>query len=197
MGSCSNYNFIFFSHSRKCNINGDHGADDNLIKIKKRKSGNSFRRISAKLNKDAGKEYVTAQGVSRPSKSMRPPCGAGCRYNCSEKINDRQRQKLFDAFYNLGIISLQWKYIAMHTEKQLTKQRSRTQQTDGCAVRRERKPNVKYYLDVKANRVRVCRFMFEATFDISHSNVHTAMLKTDLNGDVIDVDRRGYHKKTD
>lgn len=145
------------------------------------------------MNKDAGKEYVTAQGILRPEKRMRPPCGAGCRYLCHERVTERQRQQLFNTFYRLGSIHLQWKYLAKHTEKQLTKQRI-TIPTEG-SLRRERKPNVIYYLDVNKNRIRVCRFMFEATFDISHSNVRTALCKTNQEGDVIDVDRRGYHNK--
>lgn len=169
------------------------------MKETKLKKKINIRRSIAKLNKDTGRGYVSSQGIARPEKQIKRPCGPECSRKCIDLVSADQRLKLFNTFYGLGHVNLQWQYIAQHINRNFPIQRRRTRQHGKpkyeIVPRKPRRPNIRYYLDADNGRVQVCRKMFKSTLDVSHANILTAIRKTNDNGDLIEADRRGGVRK--
>lgn len=128
---------------------------------------------------------------------MRKPCEP-CRSNCPDKITDEQRQILFDEYYQIGDLNRQREYLGQLIDKTRPKERIRRRSPKpGQTVRqrRERKPNIIYYLPVDGLNVRVCGKTFRSTFDISRANIDTVLRKTNDEGILVEHDLRGGNRK--
>ncbi|CAG4989653.1 unnamed protein product [Colias eurytheme] len=84
---------------------------------KKRKSCvDEWLTNKAKTMRNTGKPY-TSRSKSRkniPARSLKPPCGEKCKLECSKKITDAMRTKIFDCYWQLGDLSLQRNFIHKH-----------------------------------------------------------------------------------
>lgn len=152
----------------------------------------------------SGKEFIHRSGVLQPSRHMRPPCDPQvCRFKCSTRISDELRIRMFDRYYALANLQLQWQFLAQHTDRTVPKKRDRPYVYKRCAaqaskpvVQKQRQNNIRYFLIGNGDdRVFVCKTMFLATFDIGETSVATALQKTDVEGKLIDFDRRGRRKR--
>lgn len=127
---------------------------------------------------------------------MRDGCDASqCRFKCAERLTSDERQRHFIAFYSLGELRLRWQYLAQHCDRTVPKQ------NEQLLVKKRRQNNIRYFLyghkesDSEKCAVFVCKTMFMATFDIGETMVATALLKTDVEGNLIGVDQRAVSNK--
>lgn len=158
-------------------------------------------RVREKINKDSGKSYLSREGYLRPGKTLRPPCGSGCRLGCSKKVTEEQREKLFHHYYNLGNVTKQWQFLSEQMDqfkpKKARRLRMRLKDTEPPVRRRERNSNIVYYLKVDDNeRIKVCLTMFTSTFDITSCTIQTVVRKTNPDGIVVESDMRGKLSST-
>lgn len=149
--------------------------------------------------KYSGKPYINRYGMTTMGRSMRPPCNKTCRQNCWQKITECQRQRLFDEYYKLADLNRQRQYLGMYMDKTVPKQTSITEprlykykvkSRPVVEPQRNRGSNIQYYLPTDTGRVKVCKTMFLATFDISQSAALTVVQKTDDQG-IVQKDGRG------
>ena len=84
---------------------------------KKRKSCvDEWLTNKAKTMRNTGKPY-TSRSKSRkniPARYLKPPCGEKCKLECTKKITDSMRTKIFDCYWQLGDLSLQRNFIHKH-----------------------------------------------------------------------------------
>lgn len=159
-------------------------AFSRLVKLPWRKQNKTL--------KYSGKPYINADGVARQGRSMRPPCNEACRQNCWKKITQSQRQRIFDAYYNLADLHQQWQYLGRYMDKTVPKQKIRLRgRTKDVRTQQTRRNNVRYYLQTDTERLNVCKRMFLATFDISHRVSVTVANKTNDHGVLVAKDGRG------
>lgn len=147
----------------------------------------------SKRKKVSGESYLSTTGTAMPGRQLKTAC-APCRLNCSVKIGDELRQQLFDTYYAFGDLNSQRGYLGRLIDKSRPKERiRRRKQKPGEVVkeRKERLPNIFYFLPINGVNVRVCGLMFRNTFDISKSNVNTIMRKTNKDGILVEGDLRG------
>ena len=134
-------------------------------------------------------------------KELREPCTNKCRMKCYEKCTKDQRLKLFHEYYALANIECQWQYIAHHIDKSVPKARERYRvrkyntkaSQEPIEVKRNRANNIRYYLDIENERLRVCQIMFLATYDLHREVIKTVARKTNDEGILI-VGMRGRKK---
>ena len=146
--------------------------------------------------KVSGKAYLNNHGVARPSRQMRPAC-LSCRKNCSDKFTEEQRRLLFDEYYAVDTVVGQWEYLSQRIDTTVPKSQYQSpkfkmkQKLESSADKKKRNNNIIFYLYKNEERVRVCKEMFMATFDISHSTVSTAKNKSMNDNLLIKKDLRG------
>lgn len=148
-----------------------------------------------------GKPYIGKNGIPHLGKEMQPPCESYCRQRCYERLSHDQRLDSFNTYYGLANLHRQWEYLAKHVNRSVPKFSDRPRKyykkkdTPPKVITKKRSNNIRYYLDAGWERVRVCKKMFLATFDITEAVSLTAIQKSDANGRLIDVDRRGVKKE--
>lgn len=155
------------------------------------------RRKQNRKLKYSGKPYINADGVPMLGRSLRPPCNETCRQKCWQKITESQRKRIFDEYYNLADLHQQWQYLGRHMDKTVPKKRSRFRDRGAVMIdsHKTRGNNVNFYLQTDTDRLKVCKKMFLATFDIRQGVAYTVAQKTDEDGFLIQRDGRGGHLK--
>ena len=141
------------------------------------------KNIRKKL-RQSGKAYISATGQHVPARSMKGKDCSKCKFKCSEKISEGQRQKIFDAFWNLQSHDRQRDYICDHVlEKSTTGAKKKLART--------------FIFQVSGEIVRVCRSYFTSTLGIGRKTVECAFMRRSMS--LTPVDKRGRrtpHNKT-
>lgn len=134
-----------------------------MRKGKKRKvNSNQWTIKKAKINRSSGLSYTSASKSKKKYdvRKLRPPCGNQCKQKCTSKIDETQRQNIFEKYWSLGDLSKQRSYIA--TCMLSIKHKYRYSSTENY-----RKLNNAYYFEINKTRFRVCKHFFKATLDIN------------------------------
>lgn len=117
------------------------------------------------------------------AKSVLRACGESCLFKCSEKVNENNRQQLFNAYYQLADRSLQREYLSRHIEKMLNKpDKHYKKKTFTCA----------YFFNINDQKVRVCKLFFKNTLNISNCAIDTVLKKINEFG-FLEKEKRGTH----
>lgn len=154
---------------------------------KKRKSNiDEWLTNKAKTLRNTGKLY-TSRSKSRkniPARHLKPPCGEKCKLECTKKITNATRTKIFECYWQLGDLSLQRNFIHKHITPIIPAFRF-----SGKA--QPRNVNHSFYFDVDGQTIRVCKTFFRATLDINDRVIRTVIAKSE-NG-FLKQDMRGKH----
>lgn len=119
-----------------------------------------------------------------PAKFMKPRCDQSkCSKNCIS-IDDEQRKKIFEAFYETNSLQLQREFIVRYVESQNVKRKR------AKAANSRRRLTYNYNLPTENQKISVCRSMFINTLGISEKTLRTAMSKITAEG-MIEKERRG------
>lgn len=140
------------------------------------KNYENWKRNKIKLARLKGEGYVTSSGKAIEARKMLAPC-EGCRFKCSENVQEKDRRKAFDIYWNLGDLLLQRKYLFQHRQVQPVARRR--------GIRDDPNPRSfsgTYHLDTwnpdgTIVQKRVCERMFTATLGISRRIIRTVMEK--------------------
>lgn len=169
------------------NLEGMEEHPEVTKKSRKRKRKQEiWKRNISKSRKLHGKDYVTSKGFTKSKAEMGPSCGNNCSWKC--QVSQKQRLKIFNAYYKLGDYTRQRDFIHSNIEKSDTK----TKTTAIGASRR--KFSSLFYLPVDGKKVKVCKKMFINTLGIKKGVVDIALKKrTETNTSA--GDGREKHKK--
>lgn len=176
-----------------------------MVKDYKRDGTSLHKRLLTheRQRKLAGQTFLTSKGTLKRSKKVQPPCLWNCRIKCYDKVTDEERQIMFNEYYALADMHCQWQYLARYLKRDLPKynyiaqkHRERVESERNPVIRiRNRSNNIRYYLNVNNEMIRVCKTMFLATFDIKVATVDTVLRKTNEQGQLIQTDNRGRRKQ--
>lgn len=129
-----------------------------------------------KLKHQRGEAYVNRRGKLVPEKHVKTTkdCLTSCKFKCSERINDTDREHIFKAFYSLN--ANEKKHFLLNTTERINV-RSRSSDAN-----HRRQYSFKYFFLVRANRYTVCKNFYLGTLAISQKpvyNVHQG--KSEMN----------------
>ncbi|XP_071497597.1 uncharacterized protein [Diadema antillarum] len=131
----------------------------------------------------AGKEYVNFKGQLRPSRKMKEPC-ENCQKECSQRISDTQRQKLFENFWDS---SKDWndkrRYVLSCMDSQPAKVLQFSYRRTRLRTRPGRPLRFSFFFEVDGTRQQVCRKFFINTLGLSHNFIASCIAKKDENGE--------------
>lgn len=74
---------------------------------KRQRNEKNWKQNQIKKNKNEGKSYINSKGRTITEKKIGPACEGKCKYNCSRKITEDQRNKLFQMYWELGDVTKQ------------------------------------------------------------------------------------------
>lgn len=158
---------------------------------KSKKSHKETSREAMKRKRNTGQEYTNYKKEKVEARSMKPPC-TKCRFKCIEKVNEKERQEIFDKYWGLGDSTRQKDFILYSTETVANAKK----QCDECDNNtKKRGPNYAFYFEVNSKKIRVCKEFFKATLDINDRVIATVRDKVTKHGYVTE-DLRGKHQKT-
>lgn len=183
-------------------------SEDNLNELKKTVKAKRKRRIAAKKKigrkrsriesewidvksktlLNTGREHINRKGKTIKERQLGVTCKENCRLKCSKRVSKEERQLIFEEFWRLGDHTRQWDFIV-----RCVKQSDKRQTTVNPGTESRRKFSRKYYFKIKHDEIKVCKFMFLNTLNISESWLTTALAKMQSSGAVIS-DERGKHK---
>lgn len=162
--------------------------------IRNNQNVENWIRIKQRTARARGEEYVSRQGKVIRARELQPPCDSKCRFNCSEKLTEADRQKSFDIYWQLADFIKQRKYLYEHTKAEPVARR-RGRKEHGI----KRKFSLKFFLDIYRldgsikEQIKVCAKMFVNTFDICNNVIRTLHKKIITTGKVEDL--RGQNRR--
>ncbi|KAK5647846.1 hypothetical protein RI129_002738 [Pyrocoelia pectoralis] len=122
-----------------------------------------------KAKRNKGLEYINRKGNTVQEKRFK---NCHCRFKCIEKITEEERLANFNNFWKIGSFSAQNAYICGLVKPQEIKQKR--------PKNNSRSPKIcsnKYYLNLGARSVNVCKQYFLNTFNISDGRMTRAIKK--------------------
>lgn len=145
-------------------ITTDNGQK--LTRKRKRKS-ETWKMNVNKVLCQSGKEYRDVKGNIRKQRCLKTlkNCEANCKFLCSKKISQHEREEIFKGFWALTNNS-KLHFYAKNTER-FTKLRTQTSKEHS-----RRKYSFKYYFHIADAKIRVCKIFFLSTLDISQQRIN-------------------------
>lgn len=149
-----------------------------------RNSGLSYKSLKVITRKDGSKER---KPVTRDAKRLLPPCNEKCRLQCSKKITEERRRKIFRYYWQMAELLRHRDFIVASMESIIPKYRY----DKPGSLRRH---NNAFYLDSGGEKVRVCKHFFIATVGINSRAIRTVTEKQDsLTKGILETEMRGKH----
>ena len=151
-------------------ISGDGPSQVSRSRKRKRDPSNWKRNIAKRLC-NSGEAYVNPHGIHKKARKMKKTCGVKCRYQCTNKFSNNDREKIFHSFWQLSDVNKQRQFILNYTVKKPKKNKN------GLSDRR--KSSVNWFLSSLNEQGKnvVCKTFFLNTLGISDRMVDTAHKK--------------------
>ena len=145
---------------------------------KKQKTPQTWKRNVRKDRKNKGLEYISSKGKTVQKKIVQPKDCSKCRFKCSILIDEHNREKLCENYYNLGSYERQRDFLCQMTD-------------DTTPVRCIGKKSTtrKYHLQCNNERIRVCQDFFLKTLNIGKKTLAYTLEKK--KGNFSKNDQRG------
>ncbi|KAJ6646705.1 hypothetical protein Bhyg_01918 [Pseudolycoriella hygida] len=142
----------------------------------------TWNRNVAKTQRNFGQSYISSQGIERPEKKMKEPCGNICRVKCTSKITQTQREEIFKHFWSISDLTEKRVFLLRHIERVIPNYRRSSSL---------RSLNYAFFFEIAGERIHVCKTFFMKTLDISHMFIKTAIRKFDSENGCVEGERRG------
>ncbi|CAG9788267.1 unnamed protein product [Diatraea saccharalis] len=129
-----------------------------------------------KFKHQRGEAYISRRGKFVPERCVRntKDCLKSCKYRCSERISDTDREHIFKAFYSLNANEKKH-FLLNTTERNDVKHKSPDEN-------HKRRHAFKYFFLVRAVRHTVCKNFYLGTLAISQKPVYNVHLgKSEMN----------------
>ncbi|OXU31064.1 hypothetical protein TSAR_001921 [Trichomalopsis sarcophagae] len=140
---------------------------------------------AAKQARNRGEAYNTFSGRLVPARTLRQPCTALCRLQCSERFSPQERKSLFQEFWSIADHKGQWEFIAKNLDI-LPKGTCTSDKGDES----RRSASRRYYFWVGQDKRQVCKTYFLNTLAISNAWIGTVCKKLADHG-CVNEDGRG------
>jgi hypothetical protein len=129
--------------------------------------------------RNTGQSYRNTKGKIVAARKMRESCGSSCRSKCDTKISEEDRQREFDAFWSLGDVVKQRKFIHQRVTSSTPKRRKN--ETSNRTLTHH------FHLDRRnddgtTQLVQVCKRMFRNTLAVSCQVIQGIVTKYALEG---------------
>ncbi|CAC5414853.1 unnamed protein product [Mytilus coruscus] len=141
------------------------------------------------------KEYVSQRGKPIHQKVVKSVDCSKCKYKCSQKITEENRQKIFDLFWSLESYERKKDFIISRIEE---KQTRKVHRPKDITQKRKRNIHRSYFFDIGGTKTIVCKIYFKKTLDVGDAYIDNAM-QNESGGVFIGADKRGKynpHNKT-
>ena len=102
------------------------------------------------------------------ARAVQPVDCSKCRLKCSEKIEEEQRQIIFETYWELGDYSKQRHFICTHVEQNEPKRIK-------VLSKRKRSVSQLFHLTIGQEKIRVCKNFFLKTLNIGKKAVDYAI----------------------
>lgn len=184
------------SETQKQPLKRNKSRKDSKISVKKSKEnkGNSDPKKRIR-NEDAwgrnvrkrlrfkGEAYTSVRGKPVEAKLVKKVNCSKCKFKCTERITEDQRQNLNKYYWSLDTYKTKIEFLTKYVETYTPKRKMTGRRTFSR----------KYTFNINGKEERVCKDFFKATLHISESTIATALEKSRKGPDAI-VDMRGKHK---
>ena len=135
----------------------------------------------------SGKQYVSTMDIAVPAKKVKntKDCKEKCKFKCSIKITDEERNHIFVDFYDNRDKNRQYDYI------------SKTTICDkiNMGTDSKRKRSFKYQFVLEDEPIQVCKEFYLGTLNISQKVIYNVHDKKDPLTGTAKSDGRGKHQK--
>ena len=151
---------------------------------KRQANPDSWKKNTRKKLRQSGKAYTSVKGNHVPERSMRIKDCSKCKFKCSEKISEEQRQQIFNSYWNLQSHDRQRDYIRDHVLEKFK-----------AGVKKKVARSFTFHINGEI--VRVCRSYFTSTLGIGRKTVECALTRQSMSS--VPMDKRGKstpHNKT-
>jgi len=147
--------------------------------FRKRKcNAQQWKRNKRKELRNNGKSYTSSRGKKVEAKTLGKVNCITCRFKCSSKISEEERQELFTTYWQLGDYDKQRSFICQNVT-----------QGNKKSTKRKTFSNV-FQFTVNEIKHRVCKYFFLKTLSIGKKTIDYAIQKKYL-GTFVGQDRRG------
>ena len=152
-----------------------------MIRTRKKKyNPQTWKRNISKERKRSGLKYTSSTGSDMDAKSVKPIDCSRCRFRCSDKMTEEDRNTIFSLYYGMSSYEQQRQFLCQMVDSEDPKR---------CTG--YKKVSKQFHLAVMGNnKVRVCREFFLRTLDIGKKTVDVAMSKK-VRGAFCSTDKRG------
>ncbi|XP_059179519.1 uncharacterized protein LOC131958471 [Physella acuta] len=130
-----------------------------------------------------GEAYTSVRGKPVEAKLVKEVNCSKCKFKCTERITEDQRQSLNKYYWSLDTYKTKIEFLTKYVETYTPKRKMTGRRTFSR----------KYTFNIDGKEERVCKDFFKATLHISESTIATALEKSRKGPDAI-VDMRGKHK---
>ena len=127
-------------------------------------------------------EYVNEAGKTVPERKLKEMDCSKCKFKCSQKVTQEDRQLIFRTYWNLSTYDKQRNVICQNVQDKAPTR---------ISSNRRGKLNA-FHLPVNAERVSVCKKFFLNTLDIGKKTVTFAM-QNKQHGTFVGKDKRGVN----
>ncbi|CAG2211934.1 unnamed protein product [Mytilus edulis] len=138
----------------------------------------------------SGKEYVSQRGKPVHQKVVKSVDCSKCKFKCSQKITEENRQKIFDLFWSLESYERKKDFIISRVEEKQT--RKYIDPNKDITQKRKRNIHRSYFFDIGGTKTIVCKMYFKKTLDVGDAYIDNAM-QNESGGVFIGADKRGKH----
>ncbi|XP_063218744.1 uncharacterized protein LOC134529006 [Bacillus rossius redtenbacheri] len=164
-------------------ITDDESEKGRTPRTRKRKCYLSKKEYRRK-KRNSGKAYRTLKG-KKVSEKIFSNLNCHCRMKCFDKVDEEDRKKTFENFWNIGVFSCQNAFLCGLIKQEKPKVRRPRDNSRQAKIAINQ-----YYIPIGGNSVKVCKKYFLDTFQISDGRMTRAMKKVQT-GEQPGADKRG------
>lgn len=164
-----------------------HFPQKEWVSKKKARNPDTWKRRSAALAREKGLDYISQKGkhISGKHPNFGELCNQNCRYKCSEKFDNEQRQKIFSSFYKLDINAknaLLFNSVTLKDVQRIKK-----------GAKKRRSSTYEYYITCDRQSARVCKLAFGSLYQIGRKKIDYLQKRLANGSAAPPPDMRGHH----
>ena len=139
----------------------------------------------------SGMEYISQRGKTVSARKVKPLDCTNCKYKCTTKVNEKERNNIFETFWSINSYQWQKDFLISRIEEEQTKKYV-VEEGNSDTPQRKRDVFRSYPFEVNESKKTVCKKFFLHTLNIGESYVNRAM-ENKRGGVFVGTDKRGRH----
>lgn len=139
---------------------------------KRKATPDEWKKNIRKKLRMSGKEYVSQRGKPVHQKVVKSVDCSKCKFKCSQKITEENRQKIFDLFWSLESYERKKDFIISRVEEKQT--RKYIDPNKDITQKRKRNIHRSYFFDIGGTKTIVCKMYVKKTLDVGDAYIDNA-----------------------